>query len=508
MVRRGICSVQLRLIVLLCVIVAGRVGRADDAPQRLPVPSEEAQAKSTSLIRDLFKNELANRSPEVRRSLAEKFETQAEQTQDDPAAKFVLLRESRDLFARAGAVRKAIGIARQMENQFQIHGAVAETDALVAARGTAKSPEAAVELASTSLGVAVAALHGNDVDNAAKAIKEAEAAITHSTSPLGLRVQAAARRIRAAQQSAEAFAAAIEQLKSDPADRKANLVAGRSLCFDYSRWSEGAPLLARAGDPKLGAIASAEIATPVESSAVVALADAWWDLPEAAGITRAQSRHRARYWYDRALDGTTGLRSLQAAQRISEIDAAGDWPVLDLLALADLQSGGVSGVCKMTEDGLLSDPQPTTRFEFPYRPPREYDFRIVFARSADSAVEQIFRSGENSMLWEMGYGHNFGVFGRLSGPGVILNGVLRTSPIDLIKGHRYTSVVTIRKNRIAAYLDGKMLSEFDPRKYQIDLYEDWRLTHPDQLGVGSFRMLAVFYAIECVEISGRGEIVH
>lgn len=163
----GLRAVQLRFILLVSwAVAAGGVGSANETPSRLPVPTDEAQAKSTALIRNIFKTEFADRSPEVRHSLAEKLKTQAEATQDDPAGCFVLLRESRDLFAHAGFVRRAVGVAREMESRFKIYGATAETDTLAAARGTAKSPNAAVELASALLGVAVAALHGNDIDRA------------------------------------------------------------------------------------------------------------------------------------------------------------------------------------------------------------------------------------------------------------------------------------------------------------------------------------------------------
>ena len=93
MVRWGLCSVQLRMILLVfCAIAAGGASSADGAPSRLPVPTKEAQAKSEALIRNIFKTEIADRSPQVRRDFAEKLKTQAEATQDDPAGCFVLLR--------------------------------------------------------------------------------------------------------------------------------------------------------------------------------------------------------------------------------------------------------------------------------------------------------------------------------------------------------------------------------------------------------------------------------
>ncbi len=244
----GLASIVFRLTLVAWTFGVGAtcLNAEDDAPKRLAVPSDEAQAKATSLIKSIFKVDYADHSPAALERLASKLQQQAEQTSDDQTARFVLLRECRDLFAHDGAVRDAVRVGRQMETEFAIAGAEAQVNAVVAAHGAAKSPDAEVNLANAAIGVAEAALRESNAEGAAKAIREAEIAVAHKSSALGMRTQAVAKRVRAAQQSAEVLDAAVKKLRADPEDRQANLMVGKTLCFEQDRWESGLPMLERA----------------------------------------------------------------------------------------------------------------------------------------------------------------------------------------------------------------------------------------------------------------------
>ena len=73
------------------------------ADSRAPAPSEETQAKARQLVEQLFERELAAaRKPQEKAALARKLMEEAGKAKDDPAGRFVLLTEARELAVQAG----------------------------------------------------------------------------------------------------------------------------------------------------------------------------------------------------------------------------------------------------------------------------------------------------------------------------------------------------------------------------------------------------------------------
>ena len=68
----------------------------------------------------------------------------------------------------------------------------------------------------------------------------------------------------------------------------------------------------------------------------------------------------------------------------------GDRRVVNLLSLVDVQRDAVNGVWTIEQRALASDRGKESRIQFPYQPPEEYDFRIVFTRTAGTdCISQI-----------------------------------------------------------------------------------------------------------------------
>src|SRR5437879_3417936 len=93
----------LTLSLALGALIAPPLPGADDAA-RAPVPDSGALIRAEKLIKDIFKDDYtaAKKRPDAALDLAAKMLKQAQETKDDPAAKYVLLRESRELAAGAG----------------------------------------------------------------------------------------------------------------------------------------------------------------------------------------------------------------------------------------------------------------------------------------------------------------------------------------------------------------------------------------------------------------------
>src|SRR5215467_8260231 len=111
-----------RVVVFAIALVAavGLARPAAVADDRIPVPSQADIQKVEALVKDLFKSDFAKTKSADRLALANKLFKEATDTKGDPAAQYVLLRESRDLAAKAGAGRVAMRAADEMTTIFAL----------------------------------------------------------------------------------------------------------------------------------------------------------------------------------------------------------------------------------------------------------------------------------------------------------------------------------------------------------------------------------------------------
>lgn len=89
-----------------------------------------------------------------------------------------------------------------------------------------------------------------------------------------------------------------------------NYVLGRYLCFTERDWPRGLRYLARGADEPLKRLAQQDLDAGSESgervaSSMLAIADAWAEYSEAQTLTssRVAANERARFWYERSVDG-------------------------------------------------------------------------------------------------------------------------------------------------------------------------------------------------------------
>src|SRR5439155_21454636 len=92
-------------------------GRADD---RSPVPPAADVARAEATVKELFKADYAKTKTADRVALAAKFLRDATDAKEEPAARFVLLREARDLAAKAGDPTLALQAADELVTQFKV----------------------------------------------------------------------------------------------------------------------------------------------------------------------------------------------------------------------------------------------------------------------------------------------------------------------------------------------------------------------------------------------------
>lgn len=307
--------------------------------ERLPVPDEKALEKAQGLLREVYKDSLSSRDSAGRLELSKMMLAQAAELEDDPAGKYALLTQARDLAAEAGDVSASLSAAEELARVFAVGSAETKLAGLPAA-SKAKDVRA---LAEALIDISNEALAEEDFPVAGKAASLAASAARRARGDKGLAARARAQPavVARARQSAEAAAQAKVKLSTDPDDPAANTTLGRYLCFERGDWEVGLGHLAKGSDASLKALAAQEVPPPQNPAAMAALAERWWTAADQAEKAEAQPlRRRAVYWYERALPDLRGIRKTAAEKRLASADAsaAGDATpakVLRLVAVVD-----------------------------------------------------------------------------------------------------------------------------------------------------------------------------
>jgi hypothetical protein len=313
----------LTLSLALAALLAPPLFGADDAA-RVPVPESGALIKSEKLIKDIFKDDYtaAKKKPDAALELAAKMLKQAQDTKDDPAAKYVLLRESRDLAAGAGDGAQALAAVDQMSVEFAVNAVELKAAALETA---AKSTNPQADWKNTldaALSAEDDALTADDFPAASKINKAAVVAAQKSQNKVAATaLQDRGKQIDAAAKEFDALKDAFATLKDKPDDADACFKVGRFYGALKGDWDRGLPYLAKGGDEKWKALARRDLENPGKADAQAGVGDDWWDLADAeAGVAKDQLRLRAAYWYKQAAPTLTGISQSKVEKRMKDLD--------------------------------------------------------------------------------------------------------------------------------------------------------------------------------------------
>jgi uncharacterized protein (TIGR03067 family) len=312
----------LLLASLLALLLGGALSpvTAQEVKKTKP-PSAKELAEATKLVKDLYKQDYAEAqdNPAARVKLAATLLKQAKDTKDEPAARFVLLREARDLAAQGGDLSLANEAIEETNAHFAVNPAELKAAAILAAAPvvSADKGKAVVEL---TLEVLSEVLQQDNLDTAHKLLKAATELANRSKS-LGLLTRIEKRRaeVQAVEKALAQVKEYAEALKKNPEDAKANLEMGKYLCLLRGNWDRGLPLLAKGSDADLKDLAKKDLAKPKSSKAQVALGDAWWERCEAEkDPAKLHLQARAVHWYEQALPDLSGIAKVKLAKRVEE----------------------------------------------------------------------------------------------------------------------------------------------------------------------------------------------
>ncbi len=286
---------------------------------RLPVPEDAAIAKADEKVRELLKDKFAKKLPANKKALALELIQLAEESPNDPAERYALVRDARDLAVEASdpvlAIQAIDGIARWfVVDEHRIKLEVLEkftggTPSSATLRGVAEEALKCSEEAATT----------DDYENAIKLAQVALSAARKGSLTGGV-IEEAEHRLAHTRKAADAFGSvksAMEKLKTDPDDPAANLAVGRYRCLARGQWDQGLGHLLKGSHPDLKAAAEEELKASKTGVPDSKVADCWWEFAQTlAADERRVAEARARYWYARALPGLMGLSRARAEGRL------------------------------------------------------------------------------------------------------------------------------------------------------------------------------------------------
>lgn len=308
-------------VTLLLVTTLSASAAPVPADSRLPVPDPAAQAKAEKLIRDVFGN-YAQTARADRPAIASKMIVQAASSEDEPAARYVLLRRAAELAASVGDATTAARAAGEIAAAFSVDPDEFRTE-MLRKSAAVPGPDSARNTVAAALESADSALKSDRFEPAVRYAALAETTAQSARDPaLVAAATARASAIRWTGKEQPRAKAAEDKLAKDPADPDANTTLGRFLCLGKEDWSRGLPYLAKSATPALRVAAAADLDNPTTLDAQLAVADAWWDAADnETALQQPAVRRRAAEWYAKAVadDQLTGLLRARAEKRIAEV---------------------------------------------------------------------------------------------------------------------------------------------------------------------------------------------
>ena len=466
-------------------------------------PDAAVQKETLKKVRDLFKDEYARKSPSDQMALGRKLLQNGIDTSGDEAAKFVLLKEAREVSLAAGDVETSLRAIDETSQSFAVDGAALKLAVL--GKVAVKEPDAARAAAKGYLSLFVDAVRAENFEVAGTAAARAE---TMAKAAQDLMLTARAAEMKAEAASIKSEAGRVKPLLEKPGANDGEAI-GRYLCFVKGDWDAGLPQLLAGAKPPLKTAAEKEALKPQDAPVQMDLADLWWDIAqkERSSWRRDRIVARARYWLDQAAPAAAGLIKVRWQKRMDDVEALQPGFV-NLLRMVDPAKDAVLGAWKLEDGKLVSPTGKFVRLEFPYQPPAEYDYRVVFSRvNGANNVSQVLSRQGKGFLWVMELGLSRAGFGLCRGQWITdaanpsMTELAGTSQND---AGPHTSLLEVRKDRVRCFFDGKLVRDYKTDYGDLSMNPDWKLRSEQLLGLACWESPTEFQRVDLIEVSGKG----
>jgi putative intracellular protease/amidase len=185
----------------------------------------------------------------------------------------------------------------------------------------------------------------------------------------------------------------------------------------------------------------------------------------------------------------------------SPVWAADDW--IDLIGATDSSKQPVQGEWAATSDGLVTKAATGSRLVLPIKPVGEYDFKVSFTRrTGRHSVGLFFVAGGRQAAFEIdAWGQHLAGIQDIGGQPITQNPT-RVTNQTLENGRKYTAEVRVRRDKIEAFLDDKLLTTHRTDGSDLSLTNLWRLPDQKSLGIGAWESETIFHSIAVRRVSG------
>jgi len=235
------------------------------AGARVPVPDQAALEAARKQISEVFGEQIARaKSAEHDAALASRLLKTADESANNPAVRYVLLRLAAEHTAASGKVSAGLRLLDNLGESYAVDVLSLKADLLASTAELLKSgkrklaegenlPEAFFSLIDEAMAA----------DHFVVAKRLADLGISGARKARNLELARQftdrAREIEKLRKDYEPVAAALELLETNPLDPAANSTVGQWQCFHKGDWERGLPMLALGDDAQLAELAKREL---------------------------------------------------------------------------------------------------------------------------------------------------------------------------------------------------------------------------------------------------------
>ena len=168
----------------------------------------------------------------------------------------------------------------------------------------------------------------------------------------------------------------------------------------------------------------------------------------------------------------------------------------------DTSKNAVEGRWRKTDDGLTVSAANGARLMLPVQPRGEYDFRVTFTRrTGQHSIALIFVAGGRQSTFEIdAWGQNLAGIQNIDGRDIRQNAT-RVPDQPIKNGERYTAEIRVRRDRVEARLNDRVLATHRTTGADLSLLNIWTLPNRQSLGIGAWDSDTVFHSHEFREVS-------
>ena len=383
--------------------------RPDSGP-KLAIPDEESQTEVLAKVKELFGEEYRDNKPHARLALAARLIRHARQSEDQPAERYVMLKEAQRLSEQAGDCVLALAAVDELAGGFEVDALEMKVAVLQQAARQSPNPAAALVIADSAFALADEALDRDAYESLTALYRQVEVVVRKQAGTEPAEVVGRQQKLLAERQRLwELSQTAAKTLGSKPEDPQANFEMGRFRCLVEEDWDQALPLLAKGEDVKLRESAAQLVADATDVGGQIALADAWWELaqaePDASGA-RMLLVAAARHWYQEALPRLVGQQLAQVESRMQSDDPEQRKEARQPFRISLGGLGGVSVLSptkvsgEVKTDGGFATFRGKGELEYTQVPAPSYvhEFELTFAAPGGSLTLSYGEKGEGVRL--------------------------------------------------------------------------------------------------------------